>query len=302
MDIGKYEIFADVAETKNFTKTGDRLGYTQPAVSRTLKMLERDMGFPLFIRGSSGVKLTDEATRILPFVYRLLADNNRLIQKISDINGLHTGHLSIACFSSISRSWLPHMLALFRQEYPGISVELMEGGTDDIVGWVTDNIADFGLLSHRHTGSLEWISLYRDPLVAVLPRKEPYLSMSAFPIEEMNSQPFILSADGTDYDIHHVLSKTKIRPEVRYTSKDDHAIVSLVAQGLGLSILPKLVVEAVGCSDVRIIPLTPSFERDLGIAYKDKASLSPAARKFIDRIDPPEDGSFPYPEDVRKDA
>ena len=55
MDIGKYEIFADVAETKNFTKTGDRLGYTQPAVSRTLKMLERDMGFPLFIRGSSGV-------------------------------------------------------------------------------------------------------------------------------------------------------------------------------------------------------------------------------------------------------
>ena len=132
MDIGKYEIFADVAETKNFTKTGDRLGYTQPAVSRTLKMLERDMGFP---------------------------------QKISDINGLHTGHLSIACFSSISRSWLPHMLALFRQEYPGISVELMEGGTDDIVGWVSDNIADFGLLSHRHTGSLEWISLCRDPLV-----------------------------------------------------------------------------------------------------------------------------------------
>ena len=102
----------------------------------------------------------------------------------------------------------------------------------------------------------------------------------------MNSQPFILSADGTDYDIHHVLSKTKIRPEIRYTSKDDHAIVSLVAQGLGLSILPRLVVEAVGCSDVIIIPLTPSFDRDLGIAYKDKVSLSPAARKFIDRIDP----------------
>ena len=193
MDIGKYEIFADVAETKNFTKTGDRLGYTQPAVSRTLKMLERDMGFPLFIRGSSGVELTDEAMRILPFVYQLLADNNRLIQKISDINGLHTGHLSIACFSSISRSWLPHMLALFRQEYPGISVELMEGGTDDIVGWVSDNIADFGLLSHRHTGSLEWISLCRDPLVAVLPKQEPYLSMSAFPIEEMNRTARIMT-------------------------------------------------------------------------------------------------------------
>ena len=302
MDIGKYEIFADVAETKNFTKTGDRLGYTQPAVSRTLKMLERDMGFPLFIRGSSGVELTDEAVRILPLVYRLLADNNRLMQKISDINGLHTGHLSIACFSSISRSWLPHTLALFRQEYPGISVELMEGGTDDIVGWVADSVADFGLLSHRHTESLEWISLCCDPLIAVLPKKEPYLSMSAFPIEEMNSQPFILSADGTDYDIHHVLSKTKIRPEVRYTSKDDHAIVSLVAQGLGLSILPKLVVEAVGCSDVRIIPLTPSFGRDLGIAYRDKDSLSPAARKFIDRIDPPEDGNFHCPEEVRRDA
>ena len=283
MELTKYEIFADAAKTGNFTKTADRMGYTQPAVSRTLRLLEQELGFPLFVRQKNGVELTSSGRTILPHVLALLAQERQLEQQVAEIQGLHVGRLTIACFASVSRVLLPHFLASFQRNFPGITVELMEGGTDDIVRWVSESVADFGIMSHRQIGTLSWLSLWRDPLVAVVPREEPFLSMEAFPVEKMTAQPFILSADGTDYDIHHMLSTTKIRPTIRFTSKDDHAIVSMVANHLGMSILPRLVVLDLAHL-VHMLPLAPEFHRTLGIAYKEKSALTPAARKFIDQI------------------
>ena len=83
MDIKKLLLFADVAETENFTKTGDRMGYTQSGVSHLLKSLEDEIGFPLFIRSKQGVKLTGNAKMILPGVRSLLAMTEHLEQMIS---------------------------------------------------------------------------------------------------------------------------------------------------------------------------------------------------------------------------
>ncbi len=282
MEISKYALFEDVAETHNFTKSGDRLGYTQPGVSHTLKSLENELGFPLFHRTKNGAFLTSEGKAILPLVRQLLTVNEHLKETISSLNGLTTGHITIGCFASISRNWLPQIIYSFRQDYPGIEIELLEGGTDDIVGWIENQSADFGMLSHRHTSSLNWIPLCEDPLVAILPRDSKYEKMESFPVEEVTRQPFIMSAEGTDYDIHYLLEKSKIRPDIHFTSKDDHAIVSMVSHHLGISILPKLVVED-AYYDFIAKPLFPYFKRDLGIAYGD-SSLSPASRKFIAKI------------------
>ena len=88
MDIKKLLLFADVAETENFTKTGDRMGYTQSGVSHLLKSLEDEIGFSLFIRSKQGVKLTGNAKMILPGVRSLLAMTEHLEQMVSEINGL----------------------------------------------------------------------------------------------------------------------------------------------------------------------------------------------------------------------
>lgn len=119
--------------------------------------------------------------------------------------------------------------------------------------------------------------------MAILPADPEYMALEDFPVNEMSKQPFILSAEGTDYDIHALLEKTRIKPDIRFTSKDDHAIVSMVANHLGVSILPRLVVEDAHYHFVAK-PIYPHFSRELGIAYKDNASLSPAARRLIDRI------------------
>lgn len=283
MDINKYRLFADVAETNNFTKTGDRMGYTQPGVSHILKTLEEEVGFTLFVRTRKGVSLTANAQLILPYIRNLLSASEQLDQIVHDLNGLTVGHLTIASFSSISRNWLPAVLHAFEQIYPGIEIELMEGGTDEIVGWVENSVADFGLMSRRQIRELEWISLYEDPLMAILPDDSPLVWEGAVPIRELAKQPFILSAEGVDYDIHFALEEAQIKPNIYFTSKDDHAIVSMVANNLGVSILPDLVISGVR-SQIRALPLEPYCTRELGIACKNLSGLTPAARRFIEVI------------------
>ena len=73
MDIKKYALFVDVANTKNLTKSGERMGYTQPGVSHVLKTIEAELGFELFLRTKKGVELTPNAQAILPLVREILA-------------------------------------------------------------------------------------------------------------------------------------------------------------------------------------------------------------------------------------
>lgn len=280
MDIKKCSLFADVAETENFTKSGERLGYTQSGVSHILKSLENEVGFPLFIRTKQGVKLTSNAEQILPTVRSLLAIHENLEQIINEINGLETGQLTIATFSSISIHWLPKIIHNFQEIYPNINIKLMEGGTDDIVKWVEEDLADFGFLSGRQLNMLEFIPLCEDPLMAILPKDYPVPESGSFKISDFKNQNFIISAMGTDYDIHYALSTSEVEPNILFSSKDDHAIISMIANKLGISILPKLVIRNFE-NQIASYPLDPFYQRTLGVAVKSKENMSPAAMKFL---------------------
>lgn len=283
MDINKYALFADVAETKNFTKSGERLGYTQPGVSHVLKVMEEELGFPLFLRTKQGMTLTSNAAAILPLVRNLLNANEQLTQTINALNGLDAGHLAIASFASIARNWLPAMIHRFQQEYPNIEIELLEGGADEIVGWVESNRADFGLLSRRHIKSLEWIGLREDPLMAILPADYEERGADTFDIAQMNEQPFIISASGVDYDIHYALDQAHVTPRIHFSSKDDSTIISMVSNHLGVSILPQLILNGISIP-VKALPLNPYCARELGIGIRSRQELTPAARHFIEII------------------
>ncbi len=279
MEISKYALFVDLANTKNLTKSGERLGYTQPGVSHVLKTIENELGFPLFIRTKRGVELTPNAETILPLVRQILAVNEQLDQVISDINGLVSGHLTIATFASISRSWLPQIIYKYQKMYPGIEIELLEGGTDDIVSWVGGSQADIGLMSERHSYPLSWIPLYEDSLMAILPKDFP-ITGDAVPMRVFEENQFIISAEGVDYDVHFAIDDAKISPNICYSSTDDHTVISMVANKLGVSILPNLVI-GTAHNKILALPLEPHYFRVLGIASKPDSSLSPAAKKFV---------------------
>lgn len=281
MDIKKLQLLMDVAETNNFTKSGERMGYTQSGVSHILKSVENEIGFPLFIRSKQGVKLTNNAESILPYIRSMLSVYESFEQTVSDLNGLETGRLVIATFASIAINWLPPIIHRFGELYPSIDINLIEGGTDDIVKWIEEDRADFGFISKRHINALNWISLYEDPLVAVVPRDYPTPDNNIFPIKNFNGKDFIISAHGIDYDIHHAIKSSEIKPNMKFSATYDHTIISMVSSNLGISILPKLMLRNLE-NQIDSYLLEPYYSRDLGIAMKSKETLSPAAVKFLE--------------------
>ncbi len=111
--------------------------------------------------------------------------------------------------------------------------------------------------------------IYSDPLMAILPKDYPLNGRTAFPVTEFSKHPFIISAEGVDYDVHQALEDAHITPVIPFSSKDDHVIVSMVANKLGLSILPDLVIKGVE-QQITAIPLEPFYTRELGIAVSSK--------------------------------
>ncbi len=283
MDTSKFALFADVAFTKNFTKSGERMGYTQPGVSHVLKTMEDEFGFPLFLRTRKGVSLTPNAETILPLIREIVALSEKLDQTVGSINGLETGHLTIAAFASISRRWLPDIIFAFKQKYPGIEIELLEGGTDEIVSWVESCQADLGFVSKNHINKLDFFPLCDDPLMAILPKDFATNNKDSISFEDLLAHPFVISAEGVDYDVHDAISAAKIKPDIHYSSTDDHTVISMVSSHLGVSILPNLVI-GTARDEILSLPLEPFFSRQLGIVTNNEYRPSPAARRFIECV------------------
>lgn len=280
MDINKYTIFLEVAKQENLSKAAKALGYTQSGISHTLKRLEEEMNLTLFYRDRSGAHLTPAGKEVYPVISQIVQCQENLDQTIQSLHNLHTGTLNIGTYSSISRKWLPYIIQKFKQDYPHIKIHFREGGNEDILRWVTRHEVDFGLLSTISKTGIEWIPLKEDPLMAVLPPDYPTNGKCSFPLTSFNDQTFIISALGTDIDIHHTLETYQINPDVQYSADDDYTIISMVACNLGMSILPQLVLEHYDHS-VQTLPLEPFAKRQLGVALPSREMASPAAQKFI---------------------
>ena len=130
MDARKYEVIIKAAECGNLTRAGEDFGYTQSGVSHMIKAVETEFGFRIFLRGRGGVTLTEEGSRVLPYLREIVKWNERLTQTVSSLSGLITGTLRIGSFSSIAAHWLPQIIKRFQSDYPNIKIEITEGGTD----------------------------------------------------------------------------------------------------------------------------------------------------------------------------
>lgn len=280
MDLRKYEVFLRVAECGNITKTAEELGYTQSGVSHMMKSLEEEFGFPLFTRTRTGITVTQEGYCILPVLGELAKWNEQLRQVVAQIKGFEVGKIRIGVFESISFSWLPKILAQFHHDYPNIDVDLLVGGANEIEGWLSEKSVDMGMVRLYPHSKLDTVPLYKDDYVAVLPPDFPVGNKKVFPLEDFNKQTFIMTARESDFDIHAIIEKYHIVPSIKFSSTDDHTILSMVASGLGVTILPNLILTGRSCR-IRHLPLKPALSRTLGIAVPSLKEASPAVRRFI---------------------
>lgn len=282
MDIRKLELLSDIAETGSLTESGNRLGYTQSGVSHTIKKLEEEFGFSLLHRTNKGVALTSDAQQLLHDIRSLITRYKCLEETINSITGLQTGSLVIGTYSSIAIQWLPRIIPVFQNRYPGISLQIREGGTEELEKCVVDGTVDFAFLSSNPYQKFDFMWLAEDEMYAILPKDFPLKDRKSgtFPLKSFQELPFIASEAGVDYDIADTLAAGGVTPPVRFCCKDDHSIIAMTAHGLGVTMLPSLIVSGYE-NQILTLPLEPYASRQLGIGMLSKNDLSASAKAFI---------------------
>ena len=193
--------------------------------------------------------------------------------------GLDCGTVRIGTFTSVAVHWLPGMIKRFQSEYPKVELKLMNGDYHDVEQWLSEGSVDLGFIALPTRLKGRITALLEDRLLAVVPVDHRLASLPRFPIKEVENEPFISLLETSDHDARRALEAAGVKPNIRYTTKDDYAIIAMVEQGLGVSIMPELLLS--GRSDnVRIMELTPPASRTIGLCLPDADRAGPATARF----------------------
>lgn len=280
MDQNKRIALLTAIDLGNLTRAAEQLGYTQSGLSYVIKTLETELGFPLLVRSRSGVRPTDDCQRILPLLRELDKKSRQLEQDAAEIRGLAVGTVTLATFPSFSRFLLPEILRDFTQHYPGITVVIRETGQEELDEWLREGTVDMAFCSHHPDSQNQWIPFLTDDIRAVVPESHPLAGREEIALPMLEKDPFILEDKAYDYDVSRVIQEAGAHPNVRWTSKDELAILAMVRLELGVSVIPGIYVRE-KYPGVVSIPLAPRAYRQLGVAVPDIDDLSPAARRFL---------------------
>lgn len=283
MNAQKYEAFIKTVELGSLTKAANDLGYTQSGISHMINALEEELGATLLLRDRSGVKITSEGKQLLPYIRSICNSYHALIDKANRLHGLELGTIRIGTFTSISCHWLPELIKTFQEKYPNIEFELFHGDYTEIENWVSEGRVDFGFLRLPSTAAFENIMLEQDKLLVILPENHPLAKADVFPVEKLSDESFILLEEGTDNEMRDIFDNNRIIPKVRFKVRDDYTIMSMVEKGLGISILPELVLHR-NPYNIIMKELDIHAYRKLGIVLKNKGQLSTAVKCFINYI------------------
>ena len=215
----RYEIFLKVCETGSFSKAAEALNYTQSGISQMMAGLEEELGVQLFARINRGVTLTD-------------------------INHKVEGKLRVGSFSSITTLWMPEVVHYFKENYPKVKIEILDGNYDEIREWIIRGQVDCGFLSSIVADDLKFYPLRDDPLCAVFPEGHPLAAHSSVILPQLFQYPLIIETPGCDNDIQHLMLKCPVKPNISYSFRDDTLIMAFVRSGLGVTISQELVMQA----------------------------------------------------------
>ena len=203
--------------------------------------------------------------------------------QVDELRGVQSGLIRIGTISSIATHRLPNLIKKFQRSYPGIDYELLLGDYGEIESWVRDGSVDCGFTSLPDESDLDLIQLESDSFMAVLPKEHPLAQLDVVPIASLCTEPFLLLEKAGTHDVSEFFASNGLRPRVHFTTWDDYAIMSMVEGGLGVSMLPELILRRIPY-DIAIRPTDKTAVRRLGIMLRDRASSPAALRAFLEAL------------------
>ena len=256
------------------------MGLTQSGVSHIIAAVEAELQLPLLKRTRTGARLTPEGERVIGYLREIVRQEKMLFKEAERLNELAAGTIRIGTFTSVATHWLPAMMMEFQKEYPQIDFQLFNGDYHDVDRWVTDGSVDIAFITLPTELKCRVIPLYEDALAAVLPKGHPLAAQPVCRVEDVAKEAFISLLEASNHDARRALDAVNMKPNVRFRTKDDYAVIAMVRQGLGVSIMPSLLLRG-NSENIEIRPIDPPVSRTIALAVAGD-DPAPAPRKFAE--------------------
>ncbi|MCA2303037.1 LysR family transcriptional regulator [Mycobacterium intracellulare] len=277
--LSQLKTFIAVVDQGGFTAASRRLGLSQPAVSRTVATLERELGLPLFMRRRDGLALTEAGAVALTHAREAVRQLTLMRTEVAGLAGDITGTLSLASLPTATATLIAPQLRTFARRHPAVTIRLLEGSKEEILDWLDQGAAEAGVVSLPSKG-LDAAALGVQEMVAVVPADSRLAAKDIVTYADLAKEPFVRGTGGCADVFMPIARRQGIEFDLAFEAREIGATLEIVRAGLGVSILPSAGLPELPGVVVR--PLLPLTERRLGIAVS--ASASAPARAFLDQI------------------
>ncbi len=255
MDLRQLEHFVMVAAEKSFTRAAQRLHIVQSGLSASIRTLEEELGAPLLWRTSRRVELTATGSAFLLEARRVLSAASEARLAVAQMIGLQRGTLSIGIIPGLAPLIdIPALLVRFRAAHSSVEIRLTSGGSLPLIEGVRTGEFDLAvtqLVGRTPPGIRAWM-LAREPLVAVCPPGHALAGRSDVTLKELVAETFVeLHRDwGTRQLVDQMFSESRLTRRIGFQVTDPATQLDLVAHGLGVALVPKVVTRGVGVNQM----------------------------------------------------
>lgn len=288
----RLQVFRQVAETQSITKAARVLSLSQPAVTKHIQLLEAALCVALFTRSAAGMILTPAGVIYLQHVQQIAQAHESIIQHLQAPNGIPSGRLRLGSNKTLLAYYLPEVLARFKQQYPSVNCEIIDGNTDTIIGALLDQHIDLALIEGPcQRPEIQKRTFLEDEIIWIASPSDPMAKIHQPSVATMLHRPIILRelGAGSRQFMEEALRQLRIpltRLNIVQEIPNPEAIKRLVMAGLGISYVFRISVEADLATGklVKINCPKLNLRRPFSVLYPQGPAPSGLSHAFIQQL------------------
>lgn len=294
IDAAGLRVMRAIADEGSFTGAATALGYSQPAISQMVRRLEQRLGTVLVERVGRTIRLTEAGSVLARHAVPVLTALDAAEEEVAAIAGLRSGRVRLMAFPSASSTLVPGALALVQQRFPDVSVRFTEAEPPESLTALRNGECDLAVAFSYEGSELArgeedldaFVThhLLDDPVYLAVPADHPAADSDVVHLEDLADDLWIAGCPRCRGHLLSLSDAAGFRPRVGYETEDYVAVQGFVAAGLGVALIPDLILRSITHPDVRILPIDPPSHRAVFIVTTPDLERVPAVSATIEAL------------------
>lgn len=280
-------VFRAVAATRHFSRAGEQIGLTQPAVSRCITELEAQLGLQLLNRTTREVELTEAGRSLAARLERVLEDLDAVLLDVRGMASERRGRVRVASSPTLSAHLMPDCIARCQREIPGLQIVLLDRIQNDVLASVLSGEVDFGVvIDPGEREALTCEAILTEPFCVACPPGHHLARRRSVRWTDLAGEPLVLldHASGSRRLIDQAFSAQGVAATVAQEVGHPTTIFRMLAAGLGITVVPTLALPPEGLPGVAVRPLRPRVDREIVLVHRRNRALAPVAQAAWDLV------------------